>query len=309
MTLVLVTGGAGFIGGHIAETLLSQGYGVRILDREASATAGADSVRADVRDRESVERAMEGAEFVFHQAAQVAILRSIQDPTETNEINVAGTLNVLDAARKANVRKVVFASSSSVYGNVPEEELPIREDRVLSPLSPYAASKLAAEHYCRVYGEVYGLPTICLRYLNVYGPRQSPDSPYAAAIPRFIDTITKGGRPTVYGDGRQTRDFVFVKDVVQANLLAMESDVRNGVFNVGTGVPVTLNELIGKIGGLAGRVVAPLHSPARPGDIRHSVSDITRIRDALGYRPRYGLNRGLKETLEWFAGRAGARPV
>ena len=308
MSLVLVTGGAGFIGSHICEKLLKDGFQVRVLDNLDSGKAdnlatfrkGIDFVRSDIRDAEIVRKAVEGVECIFHQAAQVAIPRSVKDPMETNEINIKGTLSLLEEARRQDVKKVIFASSSAVYGNVPQEELPLKENRILSPLSPYAVTKLMGEHYCRVFSELYGIQTICLRYLNVYGPRQNPESQYAAVIPKFVHSITGGERPTVFGDGLQTRDFVFVKDVVQANVLAMRSKLRHEVFNVGTGTAVNLLELIDRINRISGKDAKPVFREPGPGDIKHSVADITNIKDELGYIPSYTLEDGLKQTVEWF---------
>ena len=308
MSSVLVTGGAGFIGSHIVGKLIDDGFRVRVLDNLDSGKvdnlAGVmneiNFVKGNIRDAETVRDVMKGADFVFHEAAQVSIPRSVKDPMETNEINIRGTLNILEAARRGDVKKVVFASSSAVYGNVSEKDLPLKEDRMLSPPSPYAVTKLVGEHYCRIFSELYGLETICLRYLNVYGPGQNPDSAYAAVIPRFIRSIVRGERPVVFGDGLQSRDFVFVKDVVQANILAMKSKVRHGVFNVGTGESVNLLQLIEMISKISGKDIKPIFTDPRPGDIKHSLSDISKIKQELGYGPEYNLEDGLKKTMEWF---------
>jgi len=233
---------------------------------------------------------------VFHQAAIPSVPRSVENPLASHEANATGTLNVLSAARDNGVRKVVYASSSSVYGDTPV--LPKREDMPPNPQSPYAVTKLAGEYYCRVFQKVYGLATVCLRYFNVYGPGQNPDSQYAAAIPRFIKRGSEGSPPIIFGDGEQTRDFTFVRDVVEANILAAESDAR-GVFNIGRGEGISINRLAELIIGLVAQNIKPVHEEPRPEDIRHSLADISRAK-SFGYRPEYSLEEGLRETISSF---------
>jgi len=301
---VIITGGAGFIGSNLAEELCL-GNEVIIIDdlstgREenlASLTKkdNVTFIQGSILNLKLLEEASGGADFVFHEAAIPSVSRSVADPIASNEANVTGTLNVLIAAKNAGVKKVVFASSSSVYGDTPT--LPKREDMHPTPQSPYAASKLAGEYYCQVFWSVYGLETICLRYFNVYGPRQDPNSQYAAVIPRFIKRIQEGKPPVIFGDGHQTRDFTFVKDVVQANLRAAESEAT-GPINIARGERLSINELAGIIARLLGTSIKPIHEEPRVGDVRHSLADITRAREALGYQPQYSLEKGLRETIE-----------
>ena len=250
-----------------------------------------------ITDLDLLKEAFSGSDTVFHEAAIPSVQRSVDNPIASNEANVEGTLKVLVAARDCGVRKVVYASSSSAYGNTPT--LPKIEDMKPNPRSPYAVSKLAGEYYCRVFSDVYGLKTACLRYFNVYGPRQNPHSEYAAVIPRFVTRILAHERPVIYGDGGQTRDFTFVKDVVKANILAGESPAE-GVFNIACGKRVNLNELAGKIMEIMGIKVEMSYEGARPGDVRDSLADISSAGDKLGYKPGYELDSGLRETVEWF---------
>ncbi len=300
---VVVTGGAGFIGSNLAEEL-SNRYEVTVLDdlatgRESNLSGlDVEFVRGSILDTELLARTFRDVGFVFHEAALPSVQRSVEDPAQSNLVNVNGTLNVLLAARDAGVKKVLFASSSSVYGDTPV--LPKVESMTPNPMSPYAITKLTDEYYCRVFTSLYGLPTVALRYFNVFGPRQDPKSQYAAVIPNFISRILAGEPPVIHGDGRQTRDFTFVRDVVRANILAAESDAV-GVFNVACQKRIDLLELAGTIMDLVGTRVDPVHEPARPGDVRDSLADITRARDAFGYAPAYTLTDGLKETIQWFA--------
>lgn len=306
MEKVIVTGGAGFIGSHLTEELIKRNYSVTIIDnlstgREeniAAIIAGkkVDFIRGTITDLPFLQECFKATRFVFHQAAIPSVPRSIDEPLLSHEVNITGTLNVLLAARDNGVKKVIYASSSSVYGDT--ETLPKREDMTPSPLSPYAVGKLAGEHYCRVFEQVYGLPTVCLRYFNIYGPRQDPDSEYAAVVPRFIKKISGGDSPVIFGDGEQTRDLTFVKDAVEANILAAESGAR-GVFNVSRGEMVSINHLAKLIIGLVGSKVAPVYREARPGDIKHSLADISRAK-AFGYQPKYDLISGLTETTRFF---------
>jgi len=303
----LVTGGAGFIGGHLTERLLAEGWSVRVLDdfssgREENLAAVLDRVdllHGDVRDEKQVSRAMEGVEVVFHQAAVPSVPRSVAEPIRTNDVNVNGTLRVLEAARQAGARRVVYAASSSAYGDTPE--LPKVETMPATPLSPYALQKYAGEVYCRLYHALYGLETVALRYFNIYGPRQNPESEYAAVIPRFITACLRGEAPRVHGDGEQTRDFTFVGDAVQANLRAADApDAPGHVMNVGAGARTSLNSLLSVIRELVGSSVEPVHEPARSGDVRDSLASIERARKLIGYAPAHPLWEGLRLTVESF---------
>ena len=303
MARYLVTGGAGFIGVNLAAALVRQGHHVRILDnfstglRENLAVVpGAEIVEGDVRSYHIVREAVEGVDFVLHQAALPSVPRSVRDPITTNDVNITGTLNVLTAARDAKAQRLVFASSSSVYGD--NQVLPKHEGLVPGPLSPYAVSKLSGEQYCRVFTALYGFDTVILRYFNVFGPHQNPRSEYAAVIPRFIHEIARGVSPVVYGDGTQTRDFTFVDNVVAANLAACErSQIAGRVFNVATGRQVSLLDLVSTLGALLRRDVRPTFRPARPGDVKHSFASIEAARDALGYEPHIDLQQGLARMV------------
>jgi UDP-glucose 4-epimerase len=307
MSLMLVTGGAGFIGSHIAERLLGQGHDVRVLDnfstgrRENLGDFGdrIDLVEGDIRDLDDVRRATAGVDVVFHEAALASVPRSVDDPATSNDVNVRGTLNVLVGSRDAGVRRLVYASSSSIYGESPE--LPKREVMAPAPESPYAVAKLAGEYYCGVFSRLYGLDCVALRYFNVFGPRQDPASQYAAVVPIFVTALLKGGRPTVYGDGEQSRDFTYVENVVEANMLAADVDGCAGeVINAACGSTVTVNELYQRLSDLAGASVDPIYKDPRPGDVKHSFADISKARRLLGFCPSVGFEDGLVRTLEWF---------
>jgi UDP-glucose 4-epimerase len=314
MAVCLVTGGAGFIGSHLVETLVERGHRVRVLDNfSTGARANLDAVAGrvelldgDVTDLETVRRATRGVELVFHQAALASVPRSVANPLATHRACVDGTLHVLLAARDAGARRVVYAASSSAYGN--SRRLPKGEDDPTAPLSPYAVAKLAGEQYCAAFTEVYRLETVRLRYFNVFGPRQSPDSPYAAVIPLFIQAMTEGRRPVIHGDGQQSRDFTFVADVVQANLLAAEAPgVAGRVYNVACGRRTSLLELVDHLNALLGSRIQPSHSAPRAGDVQHSLADVARARDELGYRPTTDVPAGLRRCLEWWRQQAPAR--
>ncbi len=311
MATFLVTGGAGFIGSHIVDELVRRGERVRVLDdfstgkREnlASVAHRVELKGGDIRDVATVKAAMLGVDYVLHQAALPSVPRSVADPMTTNEVNVTGTLNVLMAAREANVKRVVYASSSSVYGNNPT--LPKREDMSTNPLSPYAVSKLAGENYCRAFHQVYGLPMVALRYFNVFGPRQDPASQYSAVIPRFIASLLRGEPPTIYGDGTQSRDFTYVANVVQANLLACHREEAVGqVINVACGERYTLLDLCRELAELTGKTFQPTFAPPRAGDVKHSMAAIDRARQLLDYAPDVGWREGLLGTAEWHVGQA-----
>ncbi len=299
---ILITGGAGFIGSNLAEELLKKHKVVIIDDLSTGRVENIENldvklVQGSITDPDMLKENFRGVDYVFHQAALPSVQRSVEDPVKTNDVNVGGTLNVLVAARDAGVAKVMYASSSSAYGDMPE--LPKREDMKPDPKSPYAVAKLTGEYYCRVFNEIYGLNTVALRYFNVYGPRQDPASDYAAVIPKFVNRIMEGKAPTIYGDGEQTRDFTFVRDVVQANVRAMESDAT-GVFNVAAGTRISVNDLAGMIMGIIGNRVDCVYEEPRAGDVRDSLGDISRARAGFGYVPRYGMEDGLKETIRWF---------
>ena len=302
MMKIVITGGAGFIGSNLAEELAKKHEVVIIDDLSTGRVENVEDldlelVRGSITDPDMLKQNFRGVDYVFHQAALPSVQRSIEYPVLANEVNICGTLNVLVAARDAEVKKVIYASSSSVYGDTPE--LPKREDMKPDPKSPYAVAKLAGEYYCRVFNEIYGLKTVALRYFNVYGPRQDPSSDYAAVIPKFANRIMAGKAPIIYGDGEQTRDFTFVRDVVQANVLAMESDAI-GVFNVATGTRISVNDLAGMVMGIIGNRVDCVHEEPRAGDVRDSLGDISRAHAGFGYAPRYGMEDGLKEAIGWF---------
>ncbi len=306
---VVITGGAGFIGSNLAEELAGENEVILIDDLSTGKVENIEGllkrgavklVKGSVTDLDFLREQFKGADYVFHLAALPSVPRSVADPLASNEINLTGTLNVLIAARDNRVSKVIYASSSSVYGDMPNS--PKSENMPPSPMSPYGVGKLAGEYYCQVFTQVYGLPTISLRYFNVYGPKQDPSSEYAAVIPRFIVSILKGEPPIIFGDGQQTRDFTFVQDVVEANILAAESEAT-GVFNVGSGSQISINELARLIMRLVGKNLELVHASPRPGDVRHSLADISKAEEAIGYRPRYNLEQGLKETIEWFSSR------
>ena len=304
----LVTGGAGFIGSHIAAALAGAGARVRVLDDLSTGHAEnleevggpLDFIRGGLTDEGALARALEGVEVVFHEAAIPSVPRSVENPEETHRACVEGTFALLNAARRAGVRRVVYAASSSAYGDQPT--LPKAEHMRPEPLSPYAAAKLVGEYYCQVWSRVYGFETIALRYFNVFGPRQDPSSQYSGVISRFISALASGERPVIYGDGEQSRDFTYVSNVVDANLRAAEAAQGVGsVVNVATGRQTTLNELLGALKAVTGRADAEAeYREPRVGDVRHSVADITLAREYLGYEPQVGLEEGLRNTLEWW---------
>ena len=303
----LVTGGAGFIGSNLVHRLVHMGRTVRVLDNFstgrqenlASVLSGIELIEGDIRDLSALHGCMRGVDCVFHQAAIPSVPRSIEDPVQSNESNISGTLNVLIAARDSRVRRLVFASSSAVYGDTPV--LPKKEDMPPSVLSPYALNKLTGENYCRLFFSLYGLETVSLRYFNVFGPRQNPGSEYAAVIPKFITAFLEGKPPVVYGDGEQTRDFTFIENVVNANLLAAQASRCAGeIVNIATGERISLNQLVTHLENMTGNQVTPEYTEARAGDVLHSLADIALSRTLLGYDPIVDFESGLQKTLEWF---------
>ena len=305
--LYLITGGAGFIGSNIARHLLAEGQKVRILDNFSSGREDnladiindIELVEGDIRDFWVVAKAVKGVDYVLNQAALPSVPRSVANPLTSNCVNIDGTLNMLEAARDAGVKRFVTASSSSVYGE--SEVLPKHEEMEPSPLSPYAITKLTNEYYCHVYWQLYGFPTVCLRYFNIFGPYQDPGSEYAAVIPKFITSLLAKQPPTVFGDGEQSRDFTYIDNCVQANLLAAtHDDMAGGVFNVACGSRFTLNELLDRLRAIIGVSVQANYDPPRPGDIRHSYAAIEKI-SKFGYEPTVDFEEGLKRTVEFFA--------
>jgi len=306
MKRAVVTGGAGFIGSHIADELVARGYQVAIIDDLSTGNneniaallkqSNVEFIEGSIVDLSLVNKLFRGVDYVFHLAAIASVPRSVKNPQASHEVNITGTLNVLLAARDTGVKKVIYASSCAVYGDTPT--LPIKEEMLPKPQSPYAVTKLAGEYYCQVFHRVYGLPTVCLRYFNVYGPRQDPDSQYAAVIPRFIRRVIDDKPPIIFGDGEQTRDFTFIADVVEANILAAESEAT-GVFNIGRGQSISITRLAELIIELTGINVKPVHEEPRPGDIIHSLADISRAR-SFGYEPSYNLEEGLRKTIASF---------
>jgi UDP-glucose 4-epimerase len=307
MPLALVTGGAGFIGSHLAEGLLARGYSVRILDNFATSTREnikhltdkIELAEGDIRNLTTMHMAMRKVDFVFHHAALPSVARSVEHPEESNAVNIAGTLNVLIAARDAKVKRVVYASSSSVYGNAPQ--LPKLETLMPEPLSPYAVAKLAGEQYARIFHQLYGLSTVTLRYFNVFGPRQDPTTQYAGVIAKFISCALEGKPYPVDGDGEQSRDFTFVENIVRANIAAADAALEGAaLMNVAMGTRVTLNQIIAMLNEITGQKLPAQHGPDRAGDVKHSQANIERAKELLDYAPTVDLREGLRRTLEWY---------
>jgi len=308
MPTTLVTGGAGFIGSHLVDALVQRGHRVRVLDNLSTGNLAnlvgvrdcIEFVEGDVCDSTLVAKVMEGVDYVFHQAALASVPRSVEYPLDTHAACVTGTVTLLDAARKSGrIRRFVYAGSSSAYGDQPFSAK--RETDLPDPISPYGAAKLAGEYYCRAFYATYGLPTVVIRYFNVFGPRQDPNSPYSAVIPLFITAILRGRRPVIFGDGLQSRDFTYVENVVHANLLAAEKPgVEGRVFNAANGKSITLLELIAALNEVLGTQVEPEFAPPRPGDIRESMADITLARRLLGYEPRVDFREGLRRSVEYY---------
>ena len=315
MTTYLVTGGAGFIGSHIVERLVSQGAMVRVFDNLSTGSlqnlapfkGKIDFIEGDLQDAQRMAQAVDGVDIVFHQAALASVPRSIQKPVETHNACVTGTVVLLDECRKAGVRRVVYAASSSAYGNSPI--MPKSEAQLPAPLSPYAAAKLAGELYLEAFAASYGLETVRLRYFNVFGPRQDPNSPYSAVIPKFISAILAGQQPTIFGDGTQSRDFTYVGNVVSANLLASKAkNVSGRVFNVACGGSLSLVELLKEICDQLGKPFDPFFAAPRTGDVLHSWADITAAERDLGYKVEIDLREGLRRTVNYYVEQANAAP-
>lgn len=301
---VLVTGGAGFIGSNIVEELLKKGYQVKVLDNFSTGRREniqnfldqLELIEGDIRSYHTVSQAVTGVDAILHQAALPSVPRSINDPITTNDVNVIGTLNLLDAAKELKVRKFVFASSSSIYGDSPV--LPKHEGLIPSPLSPYAVSKLTSENYCRVFANLYGIETICLRYFNVFGPHQDPNSQYSAVIPKFIKMINNNISPIIYGDGEQSRDFTYVSNVVQANILALTKENTTPlIMNCATQGQITINELVSEINKQTNKSIKPKYIDQRPGEVKHSFADIKMIKEELSFSPNISFVEGLRITI------------
>lgn len=309
MSNILVTGGAGFIGSHLTEVLLKQGHLVRVLDNFLTgkrenlifdeAYSSLEIIEGNIRDLTVCQRATIDIEYVFHQAALPSVLRSVEDPLTSNSVNVEGTLNILLAARNAGVKRLIYASSSSVYGDTPT--LPKHEEMPPNPLSPYALQKYIGEQYCRLFFQLYGLEAVSLRYFNIFGPKQDPTSIYSAVIPRFIDALLEGRPPIIFGNGEQSRDFTYIDNVVQANLLAMSAAHLNGeAINIACGKRTSLNQLLNFLKEIVGSKVSPIYEEPRKGDVRHSLANIQKGKEILNYEPEVGIERGLRKTVEYF---------
>lgn len=309
MPNVLVTGGAGFIGSNLTEALLQRGHFVRILDDFSTgkrenlifdkAYPSPEVIKGDIREFSTCQKAVKGIEYVFHQAALPSVQRSIEDPETSNAINVGGTLNILLAAREEKVKRVIYASSSSVYGDTPA--LPKHEEMPPNPLSPYALQKYIGEQYCQLFYQLYGLDTISLRYFNIFGPKQDPNSLYSAVIPKFIDALLQGRPPIIFGDGEQSRDFTYIENVVQANLLAMSAEHLHGeAINIACGKRISLNQLLNVLKEILGSKLSPIYQEPRQGDVKHSLADIRKGKEILNYEPTVGIEIGLEKTVDFF---------
>jgi nucleoside-diphosphate-sugar epimerase len=315
MAVYLVTGGSGFIGSHVVDELLSRGETVRVLDnlatgRKQNLAGVMDRIEfheLDIRELEKIRPVFSGVDYVIHLAALPSVPRSVKDPLTSNAVNIDGTLHVLLAARDAGVKRLVFAASSSAYGDNPV--LPRVETHNPRPLSPYALGKLTGEYFCKLFTNLYGLECVALRYFNIFGPRQNPDSPYSGVLSLFIAAYIRGESPTIFGDGEQSRDFTYVSNCVQATLLASRARGAAGeVINVGVGQSHTLNRTVEMLNEIFGRKIAPTYGPARPGDVRESLADISLARQTLGYEPEVQYTEGLRQTVEWYRAELG-RPA
>ncbi len=309
MSNVLVTGGAGFIGSNLTEELLKESHFVRVLDDFSTGKRenlifdkeypSLEVIEGDIRDLNTCKKAVEGVEYVFHQGALPSVQRSVEDPETSNAVNAGGTLNILLAARGGGVKRVIYASSSSVYGDTPT--LPKHEGMPSNPLSPYALQKLIGEQYCLLFYQLYGLETISLRYFNIFGPKQDPNSLYSAVIPKFIDALLKGRPPIIFGDGEQSRDFTYIENVVRANLLAMSAEHLHGeAVNIACGKRISLNQLLNVLKEILGTKQSPIYQEPQKGDVRHSLADIRKGKEIINYDPKIGIETGLKKTVEFF---------
>jgi UDP-glucose 4-epimerase len=309
MANYLITGGAGFIGSNIAKELVSQGNSVVIFDNYSSGKkdnlAGIlnkiDLIKGDIRDIAQLRKSFKNIDYVLHHAALASVQMSINDPITTNEVNINGTINVLKAAKELKVKKVIFAASCAAYGD--SRILPLKETENVSPFSPYAISKLSAEFYCKIFTKLFGLNTVILRYFNVFGPNQDPNSEYSAVLPKFITAVLKGKDPIIYGDGKQTRDFVYIENVVSANILAAKcnkKEAQGNTFNIASGKMMSLLDIIRSISTVTNKRITPIFMPKKSGDIRLSVADISKARRILGYKPKVSFESGLNKTIDWY---------
>ncbi|MGZ3493135.1 MAG: SDR family oxidoreductase [Thermodesulfobacteriota bacterium] len=309
MPKVLVTGGGGFIGSHLTEALLTKGFVVRVLDNFSTGKRenlifdnkynSVETIEGDICDLSTCQKAVRGVDYVFHQAALPSVQRSIEDPVGSNTINVGGTLNILLAASEEKVKRVIYASSSSIYGDAPT--LPKDEEMSPHPLSPYALQKYVGEQYCRLFHQLYGLDTVSLRYFNVFGPKQDPNSLYSAVIPKFIDALIHDRPPSIFGDGEQSRDFTYIENVVQANLLAMSAERLQGeAINIACGKRISLNQLLSILKDILGSAQVPIYEGPRKGDVRHSLADIRKGKELIHYAPIVDIKVGLEKTVEFF---------
>ena len=309
MSKVLVTGGAGFIGSNLTESLLKGKHFVRVLDDFSTGKKenlifdkeypSLEIIKGDIRNLRTCKKAIKGSEYVFHQAALPSVQRSVEDPETSNAVNVGGTLNILLAAREEGVKRVIYASSSSIYGDTPT--LPKHEGMPSHPLSPYALQKYIGEQYCRLFYQLYGLDSVSLRYFNIFGSKQDPNSVYSAVIPRFIEALLNGRPPIIFGDGEQSRDFTFIENVVQANLLAMSAERLHGeAMNIACGKRISLNQLLKILKQILGSKLSPVYQEPREGDVRHSLADIHKSKKIINYMPKVGTREGLKKTVEFF---------
>jgi nucleoside-diphosphate-sugar epimerase len=313
--LYLITGGAGFIGSNLAKAMLDAGNSVRVLDNFSSGKwenlnfpvrPAMDIIEGDIRDLAVCRQAVRGADFVLHHAALASVPLSVEDPVLANDINVNGTLNMLVASRDAGIKRFVFASSTAVYGDTDDGESPKVETMKPAPLSPYAVNKLTGEEYCRMFYQIYGLETVTLRYFNVFGPKQDPASEYAAVIPKFIEALLSGQAPVIYGDGNQSRDFIYIDDVARANRLACDStDAAGRIFNIGCGRQVPINELLKELREILKSEASAIYRNERPGDIRHSWADISLARKSLGFEPAFSFRDALLHAVSWYRGKNG----
>jgi len=306
----LVTGAAGFIGSNIIRRLLKDNCEVRGFDNFSTGKRGNledfegkgnfELIEGDLRNPGEIKKALKNVDVVMHEAAVPSVQRSVENPVFVNDSNINGTLNLLIAAKEEGVRKVVYASSSSIYGC--NKKLPKKEDMPVEPISPYSLSKYTGERYCQIFSEIYSLPTICLRYFNVFGPYQDPNSEYSAAIPKFIDLMLEDKQPVIFGDGEQSRDFTYIENVVEANILAADSDITGEVINIACGEKVSINEVVQILSTILNKDIKPVYKETRVGEVKHSLADISKAKNKIGYKPKYKFAEGLRKTVEWFEG-------